>query len=92
VIIAPLQPGQVYVVVRAMAEWERYPVPPDLVRKSTILSVFRSENTSEYALAYYNFSQSLALVPLKDIYIFDWTQASNQRNSGLAPAYTTSSA
>lgn len=84
--ILPLSPGQVYVVVRTAKTWEEYPLPPELVARSTILSIFRSENTSEYALVFYNFSQSLGLVLLRDIHIFDW-EARKSGQSGLTPAY-----
>jgi hypothetical protein len=84
--LQPLQPGQVYVAVREKKHWEEYPLPVDLVTRSTILSIFRSENTSAYALVFYNFSQSTGLVKLEDIHIFDW-EAARQRQSGLAPAY-----
>jgi len=81
-----LQAGQVYVVVRAAKEWEQYPLPPELVARSTTLFIVRSENTSEYALLFYNFSQSTVLVKLTDIHIFDW-EARKSGQSGLVPAY-----
>lgn len=84
--LRPLNPGQVYVVVRTPKEWEEYPLSPALVAKSTILSIFRSENTSDYALVFYNSSQSMGLVPLKDIHIFEWEKAKDG-SSGLCPAY-----
>ncbi len=81
-----LTPGQVYVVVRNPKDWEEYPLPPTLVAKWTIISIFRSENTSDYALVFYNFSQSMGLVPLKDIHIFEWEKR-KAGESGLTPAY-----
>lgn len=75
-----------YVVVRVAEKWKEHPLPPELVARSTILSIFRSENTSEYGLVYYNFSQSLALEPLKAIHVFDW-EARSRGQSGLTPAY-----
>lgn len=84
--LRPLSPGQVYVVVRTAKEWEAHPLPPDLVARSTILSIFRSENTSDYALAYYNFSQNTSLVPLSSIHIFEWEKR-QAGESGLTQAY-----
>lgn len=84
--LKPLAPGQVYVVVKTPKEWEEYPLPPNLVAKWTILSIFRSENTSDYGLVFYNFSQNMGLAPLKDIHIFDWEKR-KAGESGLTPAY-----
>jgi hypothetical protein len=81
-----IQTGQVYVVVQTAKDWGEYPLPPKLVAKWTILSIFRSENTSDYGLVFYNFSQSMGLVPLKDIHIFDWSRR-KAGESGLTPAY-----
>lgn len=84
--LLPLKPKQIYVVVRRMSDWDRYPTEPTLVRDSTILSIFRSENPSDQALVYYNFQRSCGLVPITEIHIFDW-EARNQTNNGLTPAY-----
>ena len=84
--IRSLSPGQVYVVVRTAKNWEEYPLPPELVARSTILAVFRPENTSEYALVFYNFSQSTGLVPVKDIHIFDGEER-RIGQGGLTPAF-----
>jgi len=84
--IKPLRPGQVYVVVRTAKAWEEHPLPPELVARSTILSVFRPENISEYVLVFYNFPQSTGLVLRKDIHIFDWEER-RQGTTGLTPAY-----
>ena len=84
--IKPLRTGEVYVVIRNPKEWEQYPLPPELVARSTTLFIARSENTSEYALVFYNFSQSPGLVQLMDIHIFDW-EARKSGQSGLVPAY-----
>lgn len=81
-----LSPGQVYVVVRNPKDWTEYPLPPALVARWTILSIFRSENTSDYALVFYNYSQSMGLAPLKDIHIFEWDKVKAGEN-GLVPAY-----
>jgi len=81
-----LQTGQVYVGVRTAKDWDQYPLPPELVARSTILFIVRSENTSEYALVFYNFSQNTGLVKLTDIHIFDW-EARRSNQSGLTPAY-----
>ena len=83
--ILPLSPGQVYVVVRTAKAWEEYPLPPELVARSTILAVFTPANTSDYVLVFYNFSQNTSLVPLKDIHIFDWEER-KAGQSGLTPA------
>lgn len=84
--LKPLAPGQVYVVVRNPKDWQEYPLPPTLVAKWTIISIFRSENTSDYALVFYNSSQSTGLAPLRDIHIFDWDKCKRESN-GLEPAY-----
>lgn len=82
-----LKPGQVYVAVRTVKEWDVYPTPPELVARSTILSIFHSENTSEYVLVYYSFSRNSGLVPMTAIHIFDWATARQTKQSGLSPAY-----
>ena len=85
-ILRQLTTGQVYVVVLSMKDWEGYPLPQETVARWTILSVFRSENTSPYALAFFNFSRNLEMVKLSDIHIFD-RMARTNGESGLTLAY-----
>jgi len=84
--LRPLQTGQVYVAVRVAKDWETYPLPPELVARSTILAIFTPANISDYVLVFYNSSQNTGMLPVTDIHIFDWEQR-RQGTNGLTPAY-----
>lgn len=84
--LQPTSPHEVYVHVRDYKAWSQYPLPADLVRQGTIIAIVRPENECSHALVFYSFTQSYSLVPLREIFIFDWDKKT-PTSSGLRTAY-----